>query len=45
MKKLLVATLLGGVLVLGACSNDEQKADSKDSKSESVEKKKDTSKK
>ena len=45
MKKILLATTLTGVLLLGACGNDESEKQEDSKKSESVEKKKDTAKK
>ena len=45
MKKLLLPLTITGVLLLGACSNDESEKKEDSKKSESVEKKKDTAKK
>lgn len=45
MKKILLATTLTGVLLLGACGNDESEKKEDFKKSESVEKKKETPKK
>lgn len=45
MKKLLLPLTITGVLLLGACSNDEAEKKEDSKKSESVEKKKDTAKK
>ena len=45
MKKILLATTLTGVLLSGACGNDESEKQEDSKKSESVEKKKDTAKK
>lgn len=45
MKKLLLATTLTGVLLLGACGNEEAEKKDDSKKSESVEKKKETPKK